>query len=353
MKRKINVGIVGFGQGGKVFHAPIIQGIEGLSLTKIVARKQETIEDIKKIYPSVETVSDIDSLLQDEELELVVIATPNITHTEFAKKALLANKHVVVEKPFTNTSKEAEELIELAEKQNKILTVNQNRRWDSDFLTVKKIIENNFLGNIVEYEAHFDRFRNVVNKDDWKEESLPGAGILYNLGSHLIDQALCLFGIPKEITAHVGIQREEAKVEDFFHVILHYEKHKAVLRAGMLVREALPHFIVLGDKGSFVKYGMDPQEEALKAGELPYNNELWGTESEEIWGILNTEVSDSHFRGKVESNKGDYRELYRNVYKAIIGEEVLQVKPQEARDTIKIIELALKSNKEKRTIPFL
>ncbi|SNR98328.1 Predicted dehydrogenase [Anaerovirgula multivorans] len=352
MNRTINVGIIGFGLAGRVFHAPIIKSIEGLQLSKIVAARQEVVKLIQKIHPEVETVPNADVLFQDEAIDLVVVATPNTSHVELATKALLANKHVVVEKPFTITSKEAEALIELAKKQNKIITVNQNRRWDSDFLTVKKIIDNHFLGNIVEYEAHFDRFRNTIKQNAWREEQIPGSGMLYDLGSHLIDQALCLFGTPKEVTAHIGVQREGGKVDDYFHIILHFEKVKAILKSSMLVREELPHFIVLGNQGSFVKYGMDVQEDTLKTGALPYDFEDWGKEPEALWGTLNTDVKGSHFKGKVESEIGDYRAFYKNVYRAILGEEPLQIKPEEARNTIRVIELAIESNKEKRTLPF-
>lgn len=351
MKREINVGIVGFGLAGKVFQAPIINAVDGLNIKKIVTTNTEAIAFIDRRYPNAVVVQNIDILLQDNEIDLVVIATPNTTHLDFVKKALLANKHVVVEKPFTVTSKEADELIDLANKQNKILTVHQNRRWDSDYLTIKKVLQEELLGNVVEYEAHFDRFRNTI-KENWREENIPGSGVLYDLGSHLIDQALCLFGTPKEVTGHMGIQRKGGKVEDYFEVLLQYDNLRAILKAGSLVREALPHFIVLGNKGSFVKYGMDVQEAALKKGESPCNNMEWGKEPRENWGILNTELKDLSFRGIVESEVGDYRGFYRNVYNAILGKEKLKVKPEEARNVIRIIELAMESSRQKCTLPF-
>jgi predicted dehydrogenase len=351
MTKKIKVGIIGFGMAGRVFHAPIINSTKELELSKIVSSRKETFETVKKLYPQVEVVSDIDELLRDDTIDLVVITAPNTYHVELAEKALLANKHVVVEKPFTITSKEADKLIELSKKQKRVLTVNQNRRWDSDFLTVKKIIEDGLLGRIVEYEAHFDRFRNYF-KNNWREEKIPGSGILYDLGSHLIDQAQCLFGLPKEIMADIRIQRKGGVTDDSFEVILHYEKIKVTLKAGMLVREPLPRFIVLGDKGSFVKYGLDVQEAALKKGKFPNNVQNWGEEPEELWGVLNTNIKGLHFRGKVESLRGDYRKFYENVYKTILGEEELKVKPEEARNTIRIIELAMESSNQKRTVKF-
>ncbi|KXG74711.1 Gfo/Idh/MocA family oxidoreductase [Thermotalea metallivorans] len=352
MKEKVKVGLIGFGLGGRVFHAPVIYSVEHLELAKIVSTREETAAMARQIYPQAVVVPDADKLLEDEEIELVVVATPNTSHFEYASKALLANKHVVVEKPFTITSEEADALIALSQKQNRVLTVHQNRRWDSDFLTVKKIIDSHLLGNVVEYEARFDRFRNVPRPNAWREEDGPGAGVLYDLGSHLIDQAQCLFGLPREVTGDIRIQREGGKVDDYFEITLHYEKTKAILKAGMLVREPMPHFAVMGDRGSFVKYGMDVQEAALKKGCFPKDMEDWGKEPEALWGILNTEINGLSFRGKVESLPGDYRAFYENVYRAIRGIEAPAVKPWEARNTVRIIELAMESSKQKRTLPF-
>ncbi|MBB6215713.1 putative dehydrogenase [Anaerosolibacter carboniphilus] len=349
---KVRVGLIGFGLGGRVFHAPIIQSIDNFELAKIVSTKKETLEHVKAIYPQTEVITDADLLFQDDLIDLIVVATPNTSHSEYVTKALLGNKHVVVEKPFTITAKEADDLIHLAQKQERVLAVHHNRRWDSDFLTVKRIIENNFLGNVVEYEAHFDRYRPEFKTNAWREENLPGSGILYDLGSHLIDQALCLFGLPMSVSGDVRIQRQGGKVDDYFEVILDFGRTKAILKAGMLVRETLPHFIVMGEQGSFIKYGMDVQEAALKKGFIPKNCENWGMEPQEQWGILNTEIHGIHFRGNVESVQGDYREFYRNVYGAIRGTEELTVRPEEARNVIRIIELALESYKRRAILPF-
>ncbi len=352
MTDRVRVGLIGFGLGGRVFHGPIIRSIENFELVKVVSTNQQALENVKSIYPLTEVVADADLLFHDDTIELIVVATPNTSHAEYVTKALLANKHVVVEKPFTITAKEADDLILLAQKQNKVLAVHHNRRWDSDFLTVKKIIENNFLGNVVEYEAHFDRYRTEIKQNAWREEELPGSGILYDLGSHLIDQALCLFGIPLEVTGDMRIQRQGGKVDDYFEVTLNFGETKVILKAGMLVREAVPHFIVMGDRGSFIKYGMDVQEEALKNGYLPKDSATWGKEPQELWGILNTEMDGLHFRGQVESIHGDYRGFYRNVYGAIRGYEELMVRPEEARNVIRIIELVMESHKKKATLPY-
>ncbi|SCY36998.1 oxidoreductase [Alkaliphilus peptidifermentans] len=351
MSIKIKVGIIGFGMAGRVFHAPIIDSIEGLSISKIATKNPDVKNYIQNTYPDVEVVQEADDILQDAAIDLVVVATPNTTHVELARKSLLAGKHTVVEKPFTITSSEADQLIEMANKVGKLLTVHQNRRWDSDFLTVKNIIKGEILGNLVEYEAHFDRFRNII-KDGWREEATPGAGILYDLGSHLIDQALYLFGLPAEITADIRTQRREARVDDSFEITLSYDRLKVKLKAGMLVREALPKFILLGDKGSFIKYGLDVQETALKQGLSPINSENWGEEPEDIWGTINTEIKGMSVRGRIQSEKGDYRYFYKNVYDAILGEDKLIVTANEARNTIRIIELALESSRLKRTLPF-
>lgn len=349
MSQKINVGLIGFGLGGRVFHAPIITNVEGLNLTKIYTTNKNSIEFIKVQYPKVTVVEEYSDIFQDEGIELVVVTTTNNTHYSIAKQALEAGKNVIVDKPFTVTTEQASELIALANKYDKLLTVYQNRRFDSDYKTVKKVIESGLLGRIVEYEAHFDRFRSEM-KESWKEESIDGTGILYDLGPHLIDQAVDLFGIPEKITCMMGIQRPNGKVIDHFELIMHYEKTKVTLKAGMLVKEIGPHFIVHGDKGSFIKYGMDVQEEALKKGLNPGNSENWGIEPENLWGCIHMINEGVTIKGKVESEEGDYRDFYRNVYNAINEEEELWVHAKQAKNTIKIIELAIKSNEEGRTI---
>lgn len=347
MNQIINVGLIGGGTGGRVFHAPIITSVSGLKLHKVYTTNEVNKVIFQERFNDVEITSNVDELFEDETIQLIVIATPNSSHYELALKALEYGKNVVVEKPFTVTTEEADYLIEFAQQKNKLLTVYHNRRWDSDFRTVKKVIENGMLGDIVEYEAHFDRFRNFF-KNVWKEQPLPGSGILYDLGSHLIDQAQCLFGVPDEVFADIRIQKEGGQTADNFEVILSYPKIKVTLKAGMLVRELGPHFTILGTKGSFVKYGMDVQEEALNKGYLPKSTSDWGKEPENLWGKINTEIDGLHLIGKIESELGDYREFYKNVYKALLGEEELEVLPIQARNTIKIIELAEKSSLEKR-----
>ncbi|RIJ41633.1 oxidoreductase [Pontibacter oryzae] len=352
MDKKINVGLLGFGTAGRIFHAPFISNVPGLVLKKIRANRAESVELANQRYPETEVVSSEEAIFNDESIDLVVVATSSPSHYAMAKAALQAGKHVLVDKPFTVTSAEADELIALAREKGNVLTVYQNRRWDSDFKTVKKVVDQQLLGDLVEYEAHFDRYRNEIKPNTWKEENLPGTGILYDLGTHLIDQALSLFGEPLEVYADVRTQRQYSQVTDYIEVILHYAKVKAILKASMLVREKGPHFILHGTKGSFVKYGMDVQEETLNAGSFPGKTLNWGTEPENLWGTINTEVQGIHITGKVESETGDYTGLYQNVYKAILGQEDLAVKPEQARNTIRVIELALQSSREKRSVKY-
>lgn len=348
----INVGLIGYGFGGKVFHAPLLTGIPGLKLLKVYETRPENIKDIQKKYRETRVVSNINDIFDDQDIQLVVVATPNRFHFDYAKLAMAKGKHVVVEKPFTVTSQEADELIAIAKQTNTLLTVHHNRRWDSDFKTVVKIIQSNLLGEIVEYEVHYDRFRAEL-KNSWKEQkSSPGAGVLYDLGSHLVDQAQYLFGLPQEIFGYLETQRRDAEVPDSFEIILKYPYHKVTLKAGMLIRETGPHFSIHGRKGSFLKFGMDVQEKELIAGKIPDDYVDWGKEPEELYGKINTEVNGIHVMGKVESEAGDYRAFYRNVYKALLGEEELAVTPQQARNTIRILELAEQSSAEKRWLTY-
>ena len=348
MNKEINVGLLSYGMAGNYFHAPFIHFTEGMKLAKVLERHSD---NSAKDYPGVQVVRNLNDILNDDNIDLVVVATPNQTHFEFGKKSILAGKHVVMEKPFTPTSAEAQELIELAQKHNRILSPFQNRRLDSDFLTVKKLLEDKRLGDLVEFESHFDRFRNYLRPDTWKEEPGAGSGVLYDLGTHLIDQALVLFGLPEMITADIRIQRNYSLTDDYFEVILHYDKLKVTLKAGTLVMEDSPRFILHGTKGSFVKYGVDPQEEDAKQGRRP-TEKNWGEEPEGLEGTLYTERDGKIIEEKIKSFAGCYQNYYSNVRDVINNKAELLVKPEEARDIIRIIELAYLSNKEKRTVDF-
>jgi scyllo-inositol 2-dehydrogenase (NADP+) len=352
MDRNILVGLIGYGIGGQVFHAPIITAVEGLVLKKIRAVRPEQVKLANNRYPGAELVTHAEDIITDPAIGLVVIASPNALHLPMAKQALEAGKHVVVDKPFTIGSAEADELIALAARKQKILSVFQSRRFDSDFRTIQQVIKSGLLGNLVEMESRYDRFRNFLKPNAWREEDIPGSGLLYDLGSHLIDQALTLFGLPGSVTAFILRQRKGSKVDDNFELILHYPGIKATLKSGMLVRESLQRFVLLGEQGSFVKKGMDVQEEALKAGLTPETAANWGMETEEIWGMIHTTVNGVQIRGKLESSQGDYRIFYQNIYAAITRKEALLVTAEQARNVIRIIELAQRSEAEKRTIEY-
>ena len=346
----LNVGLIGFGIAGQVFHAPVIVSVPGLQLKKIRESRPENTALANKRFPQAEVVKEADDLINDPSIDLVVVATSNTSHFGLTKKALEAGKHVVVEKPFTITSSDADQLIELATKHKRILTVHHNRRFDGDFGTVKKILKEGWLGRLVEVEMHYDRFRNYMRPNAWREENLPGSGIFFDLAPHLIDQVLVLFGWPEELTAFIDIQREGAKADDHFELIMHYPRLKVTLRGGMLVREPGPHYMFYGDQGTFIKYGLDPQEAMLKAGLIPAEVAGWGTEPETDWGTINTEFKGLHIKGKVATGKGDYPGFYANVRDAITGKAPLLVTAEQSRDVIKVIELAFKSSTEKRTL---
>lgn len=344
----IHTALAGYGPGGSIYNAPIISSVSGFRIEKILTSSEANVEAAKTDFPQAEIVHVYSAILEDPSIDLVILVLPNHLHFTFAKQALEAGKHVLVEKPFTPHLREANELIRLAHEKQLVLSVNHNRRWDSDFLTVKKIIEQNSLGKVVEYEAHFDRFRNQV-KPGWKENrENAGSGILYDLGSHLIDQALTLFGLPEEVFADIRIERKDATVPDAFELLLFYPNLKVSLKAGILIKEKGPTFQVHGTKGSFVKYGADVQEEALKLGKNPATEPSWGTEPNAIWGKLNTVEEER----KIESEKGDYRQVYLGLYNAIILKETPAVTAQQARDVIRIIEAAQQSQDERRVVTF-
>jgi len=251
----LNVGLVGFGFAAKVFHAPVIRAVDGLLLTTIVQRHGPPDQR----YADVEFVRSVDELLT-RKIDLVVVATPNTSHYPIAKQCLLAGRHVVVDKPFTPTLAEAEELVQVAKQQRRIVTVYQDRRYTGDFATVQQVVGEGALGRVVTFESHFDRFRPELKPNAWREQAHPGSGVWFDIGPHLFDQALLLFGVPEAIVADIRIERDGAVVDDAFDVTLYYRHARAVLRASMLRPPHGPTWIVNGTKGSFIKYGMDPQE---------------------------------------------------------------------------------------------
>jgi len=343
---EIQTAIIGFGLSGRVFHAPFLHAHPGFRLAKVVERKSNSAKDL---YPDVEIVRNYKDLLNDDILELVVIATPNIFHFDQACEFLMAGKHIVVEKPFSPSSAEADKLIKISEETGKKIFVYQNRRWDGDFKTLQQVVYQGYLGEILEYEAHFDRFAPGPRRSAWRDEPLPGGGVFYDLGSHLIDQALVLFGMPHSVFADIRKQRAESKVDDYFEVSLFYSRLKVVLKASVFVKEPGPRYIIHGTKGSFVKYGIDPQEEMLKQNLLP-DTEDWGKEDPDCWGILNAELNGQQFYGTIETEPGNYMGFYDNVHDVITKGAEQAVRPEEARNVIRIIELAFESHGSKSMV---
>ncbi|SFE06272.1 scyllo-inositol 2-dehydrogenase (NADP+) [Paenibacillus catalpae] len=344
---KVNVGLVGFGLSGQVFHAPIIQSVEGMEIVKVVSSNPDKVG---QYLPDASVVTSLEELLFDEHIDLVVITSPNQTHYPYAKQALLAGKHVIVEKPFVISSEEAEDLIETAKLQNKKLSVYQNRRWDNDFLTVKSLIASGKLGDIASYETHYDRFRPQVS-DRWREKAGPGSGMLYDLGAHLIDQTLHLFGKPASVYADLLVQRTGSEVVDYFHLILTYENMRVILHSGSLVMQHGPRFQVHGSQGSFIKYGLDSQEDMLRRGGLPGQPD-WGKDREDWYGDLTLTVDGQAVTSKVPTQQGSYERFYEGMYQAITDNKPVPVDAADAMNTIRVIELAIQSSREKRVLPF-
>ena len=338
----INVGLVGYGLAGRVFHAPLIDAVHGLRLHTIVQRRGDDAGDR---YRGATIARDFSDLLEETAVSVVVIATPNPSHFDLARRALLAGKHVVVDKPFTVTSNEARRLIDLAREQQRILTVFQNRRWEGDFRTIRRLIEEDRFGRIVYFEARFDRFRDKPKPNAWRETDRAGSGILYDLGSHLIDQSTLLFGRPERVTGDVRQERDFGASDDAFEIWLHYPRMRVALHAGMLVRERTPRFTVRGTSASFTKFGLDPQERALAAGQSP-RDAGWGREPREQWGVLLTERGEE----TIETLPGAYQMFYENLRDAIIRGAPLEVRADDARLTIEIIEAAARSSQERRSI---
>ena len=345
--RVIATALASYGMSGYVFHAPFIHLHPGFRLNSILERTKDAS---RERYPYARIVRSYEELIADAEIELVVVNTPDHLHYPMALEALTAGKHVLVEKPFTQTVKQGEELIALAKEKGLQLSVYHNRRFDGDSRTVRKILTEGSLGRLVEYEAHYDRFRNFIPKS-WKEDPSSGANILYNLGSHLIDHALYLFGTPVSVWADIRKLRDGAQTDDFFELKLFYPSLMATLKASYLVKEPGPRYILHGTSGSFVKYGNDPQEEALKNGILPGGPD-WGKEPEPDWGVLHTEMGGKSVRATYQTLPGNYMDFYENLYRALVYGEETAVKAEDGLQVIRIIETAYKSNREGKTVDF-
>lgn len=347
----IDVGLIGFGLAGHAFHAPVIRAVPGLRLAAILQRSGN---EAAQLYPDVRIVRSLEELLSMQDLRLVVIATPNETHYSLARQCLEAGRDVVVDKPFTPTLKEAVELVRFAQERGRLLTVYQNRRYDGDFQAVQQIVSGGSLGRIVRFESNYDRFRPQLKQGAWRERSVAGAGIFFDLGPHLIDHALLLFRLPEAISADIRIERDSAVVDDSFNLTFHYPRDcRAVLRATMLAAALRPRFVLHGTTGAYFKHSFDVQEAKLRSGRIPWDEPPTPAELEENSGILTLANADgTTVERRIPPGPGDYRAYYANVRDAMLGRAKLAVSPQHALNVMRILELARESSLRHCTIPW-
>ena len=340
----LNVALVGYGYVGKTFHAPLIAATPGLALHTVVS------SDPAKVaadFPDAQVVPDLAKALADPAIELVVVATPNALHAPQALAALAAGKHVVVDKPFALDAAQARTMADAARDAGKLLTVFHNRRWDSDFQTLQRLIADGALGEVVQYESHFDRFRPEV-RDRWRERPGPGAGAWMDLGPHLLDQALVLFGEPLAIAADIGVQRQRAGADDYFHVLLRYPTLRVILHGSLLTAASDLRLAVHGTKASFVKHGLDPQEAQLKAGMTP-GAPGWGRDSRH--GVLTTVENDVQVHTDVRPEVTGYRTFYAGVREAIRNGAPSPVPVEQALRVMELLELARAASDQRRELP--
>lgn len=346
MGTPIKTALASFGMSGKVFHGPLLKVNSGYEVVTVLERSKELS---KELFPEAKIVRSYDAILNDNDIELVIVNTPDKLHYEMAKAAILKGKNIVVEKPVTLKSEEAADLIKLAREKGVVFSVFQNRRWDADFRTVEKVMEEAKFGRLIEFESHFDRYRTYIAPNTWKEEGDEYSGVLYNLGSHMVDQAFVLFGRPNAVTAHLKIVRKNGVVTDYYDIRLEYDGFAALLKCSYLVKDPGPRYTIHGEYGTFHKYGIDAQEELMKAGNLPLGDD-WGKEEPEDWGTLVYEEDGEEVEELIESIPGDYNIFYKNIYDAVRNGAELLVKPEEALEVLKILEACLQSNHEKRTV---
>lgn len=345
----LRVGLVGYGFAGQTFHAPVLSAVPGLTLAAVASSQPRKV---RVDWPEAAVVPDADALLARSDIDLIVIAAPNAQHHPIARAALLAGRHVVVDKPFTLDAAEARELAVLAERQGRVLSVYQNRRYDADFLTLRELMRTGQLGRPVYFESHFDRFRPQV-RVRWREQAVPGAGLWVDLGSHLLDQAVQLFGRPDTLQLDTALLRDGAQVEDYFHAVLRYEQGpqaplRVVLHATTLAAHAAPRFILHGTRGSYVKQGVDPQEDALRAGQRPGGDD-WGVDPQP--GELKVVAIENWVRDStVPNRRGSYADYYAAVRDAILGVGPNPVPPEQAVALMELLDLGARSAREGRAL---
>ncbi|AEB25552.1 MULTISPECIES: oxidoreductase [Bacillus] len=343
--KTIQVGILGYGLSGKVFHAPLLDVLDDYQIKKVMTSRTE---EVKRDLPETEAVRTIEDITGDPDIDLVIVTTPSGMHYESAMKCLLAGKHTVVEKPMTATSAEAEELRRTAEDKGVLLSVYHNRRWDNDFLTIQKLIQDGALQDIHTYQVSYDLYNPVV-QEKWREKSGPATGTLYDLGSHIIDQTLLLFGMPESVTAHVMKQRDNSETVDCFLAALHYGKLQVILQSSSMNAASGPRYQIHGRNASFIKYGKDGQEEALSAGQKPIDDS-WGADDPDNFGELTIAADEKRHTETIPSENGSYLTYYKLLADSILNGKPLPVTAKEGIDVIRVIEAAMKSSEQKRTI---
>ncbi|WP_258103130.1 Gfo/Idh/MocA family oxidoreductase [Marinoscillum sp. MHG1-6] len=346
--KNINAALLSFGMSGHVFHAPFIHLHPGFTL---LGAWERTTKKIQEFYPEVKSYESKEAVLDDPNVDLVVVNTPTYTHYEYTKKVLEAGKHAVVEKAFTTTTQEAEELRDLAKSKGLKLCVFQNRRWDSDFKTVKEVIQNGMIGEVVEATIGFLRYNPNLSPKTHKEKPSPGAGIMKDLGPHVIDQALDLFGMPKSVFADIAITRKDSEVDDYFDILLKYDAFRVHIKGGYFFREMGPSYILHGTKGSFLKSRGDVQEDQLKLNKKPDDDD-YGIEPVVEEGLLHTEIEGKVIRKNIPTHTGNYKDYYEGVYQAIANGEPEPVTAQDGVNVMKIIDAAFESAEHKKVISF-
>jgi predicted dehydrogenase len=337
MSQNLNVAIVGCGYATVTFHAPLIQSVPGLSLVAVSSGDRAKAQ---ASLPGVDVCDTPEQLFARADVDVVVIPTPNHVHHPLAMQALQAGKHVVVDKPFTLDTAQARELVDTAAAKQRVLSVFHNRRWATDFLTVQKLIDSGVLGRVAHYEAHFDRYRPAV-RQRWRESSVPGGGLWYDLGSHLLDEALQLFGMPQAIGLDLAAQRDGALADDWFHCLLRYDRRlRVVLHASALVAKPGPRYAIHGTLGSYTKFGLDPQEDQLKAGMRP-GDAGWGLDRNE--GTLVLADGDALREAMLPNEPGDYSRYYSALRDAILHGQPNPVPGEQGRQVMQLIEAGLRS----------
>jgi predicted dehydrogenase len=344
--RVIKTALLSFGLSGKVFHAPFIATHPGFQLLGAWERSKRVITSE---YPETKSYGSLEEVLGDEEVDLVVVNSPTSTHADFASKALKAGKHVIVEKAFTSNTEEALALSRMAAKTGLKLSVFHNRRWDSDFKTVRKVMDDGLLGDIVEAQIAYERFNPILSPKAHRETPGPGAGNLMDLGPHCVDQALTLFGMPEAIFADVRACRPGSQVDDYFDILLYYGKLRVRLKSSYLVREIGPGFILHGTKGTFLKRRSDVQETQLKQGMKPDAADF-GIEPPSLYGLLHTEVDGSVKRETIQSLPGNYGGYYDAMHAALQKNAPVPVTPEEATSVMRILDTALESHRRKAVV---